>query len=56
MPSFKCVDIGMKCPFEVKTRTEEELMKMVATHAAAEHQMTQMPPDMLKKIKAAIKP
>ncbi len=42
--------------FEVKTRTEEELMKMVATHAASEHQMTSLPPDMMTKIKAAIKP
>lgn len=55
MPSFKCVDIGMQCPFEVKTQTEEELMKMIAAHAATSHQMKDVPPDMMVKIKAAIK-
>jgi predicted small metal-binding protein len=56
MPSFKCADIGMKCPFEVKTGTDEELMKMISAHAASQHQMKDVPPDMMMKIKAAIKP
>ena len=56
MPSFKCKDVGMECPFEVKTKTEDELMKMIAAHAASAHQMKDVPPDMMKKIKAAIKP
>jgi predicted small metal-binding protein len=56
MPSFKCKDIGMDCPFEVKTKSEEDLMKLIASHAATEHKMKDVPPDMLKKIKAAVKP
>jgi predicted small metal-binding protein len=56
MPSFKCADIGMQCPYEVKTKTQEELMKAIAAHAGYEHKMTDVPPDMMVKIKAAIKP
>ena len=55
MPSFKCADIGMQCPFEVKTKTDDELMKAISTHAATEHQMREVPPDMMMKIKAAVK-
>ena len=56
MPSFKCKDIGMDCPFETKAKTEPELMQAIATHAATVHKMKDVPPDMMKKIKAAIKP
>jgi predicted small metal-binding protein len=55
MPSFKCKDIGMDCPFEAKAKSEAELMKMISTHAATTHKMTNVPPDMMVKIKAAIK-
>jgi len=47
MPSFKCADIGMQCPFEVKTKTQEDLMKAIATHAGYEHKMKEVPPDMI---------
>jgi predicted small metal-binding protein len=56
MPTFKCKDIGMDYPFEAKAKSHEELMKMISTHAATAHKMTSVPPDMMKKIKAAIKP
>ncbi len=56
MPTFKCKDIGMECPFEANAKSEPELMTMIATHAAAVHNMKDVPPDMMVKIKAAIKP
>ncbi len=56
MPSFKCADTGMQCPFEIKTKTDEEMMKAIATHAATAHDLKEVPPDMMVKIKAAIKP
>jgi predicted small metal-binding protein len=56
MPTFKCKDIGMDCPFEAKAKSQEELMKMISTHAATVHKMKDVPPEMMKKIKAAIKP
>jgi len=56
MPSFKCKDIGMACPFEATAKTEDELMKKIADHAAAAHNMKPpFPPEMMANIKKAIK-
>lgn len=55
MPSFKCADLGMKCPFEAKADTEDELMKKIAAHAASVHDMKTISPDMRDKIKKVIK-
>ena len=55
MPSFKCRDIGMTCGFEATASTEQELMKKVADHATAVHNFKAIPPDLMEKIKKAIK-
>ncbi len=57
MPSFKCKDLGMQCPFEATANTKEELMKIVAEHAAKVHNMPQpWSADMTDKVNKAIKP
>jgi predicted small metal-binding protein len=55
MPSFKCKDIGMSCPFEASALTESGLMKKISKHAAEAHNMKEVDPETMKKIKAAIK-
>jgi len=55
MPSIKCKDVGMDCGFEATAETEEELMKKIAEHAAEVHGMKTIPPELLEKVKAAIK-
>ena len=55
MASFKCKDLGMKCGFEVKDENQDELMKIIAVHAETTHNMKEFPPDMVEKIKKAIK-
>ena len=55
MPSFKCQDIGMNCGFEATAKTEDELMKKIAAHADRAHNMKKVPPDVMSKIKKAIK-
>jgi predicted small metal-binding protein len=55
MPSFKCKDLGMNCPFETTAKTEEELLKKIAEHASKVHNMKTISPDMMAKIKKAIK-
>lgn len=55
MPSFKCSDTGMTCPFETNANTESELMGKIAKHAEEVHGMKTIPPDMLEKVKKAIK-
>jgi predicted small metal-binding protein len=55
MPPFKCKDVGMKCKFEVKTENQDELMPIIALHAEKSHNMKQVPPETIEKIKKAIK-
>ena len=55
MPSFKCKDIGMDCAFEATAETEDELMKKIAEHASEAHNMKTIPPDVMEKVKDAIK-
>ena len=55
MPSFKCKDLGMACEFEATAKTEDELMKKIAEHAGKAHNMKTFSPDMLAKVKIAIK-
>ena len=45
----------MACPFQASAKTEDELMKMIAEHAAKAHDMKTVPADMMVKIKNAIK-
>lgn len=55
MPSFKCKDIGMKDKFEVKTENMDELMSIISLHAEKSHNMKEASPEMMEKIKKAIK-
>jgi predicted small metal-binding protein len=55
MPSFACKDIGMACTFQTTAPTEDELIKKVADHAKSVHKIDPVPPDLLAKIKKAIK-
>jgi predicted small metal-binding protein len=55
MPSFKCSDTGMACPFETEADTEDELMTKIAKHASEAHGMETIPPDVMEKVKKAIK-
>ena len=55
MPSFKCSDTGMTCPFETNAPTESELMTKIARHASETHGMKTIPPDLMEKVKKAIK-
>lgn len=45
----------MDCPFEAKAWTEGSLMKKIQMHAMEAHNLTEIPSDMLEKVKKAIK-
>jgi len=55
MPSFKCRDIGMACNFEATAKTRDELMKKISEHARKAHNMKTIQPDVMEKVKKAIK-
>jgi predicted small metal-binding protein len=48
-------DVGMACGFQVRAKTEAEVMKHAKTHAAEAHGLKEISADTEKKIKAAIK-
>jgi predicted small metal-binding protein len=49
-----CAALVPDCPFEATAPTEEELLKMVAAHAAHTHGITEVTPELVAKVKAAI--
>jgi predicted small metal-binding protein len=56
MASFKCADLGMACAFEVKgAKNADEVMGIAAVHAKSAHGISSPPPDLVAKIKQAIK-
>jgi predicted small metal-binding protein len=50
-----CSDIGMACGFQVRAKTDAEVMEHMKLHAAKVHGMKEVPPDVEKMIKANIK-
>ena len=49
-----CAAIVPECTFEATAPTEEELLTMVAAHAAHTHGITEVTPELVEKVKAAI--
>ena len=52
---LSCSDVGMKCGFQVRAKTEDEVMKLAKTHAAEAHNLKEISPNTEKKIKENIK-
>ena len=50
-----CASIVPDCPFTASAATEAELMKKVAAHAAHDHKISEVSPELAAKVKAAIK-
>jgi predicted small metal-binding protein len=50
-----CAEIVPDCPFTASATTEEELMKKVVAHAAHDHGITEVTPEVAARVKAAIK-
>ena len=50
-----CAALVPNCPFEATAPTEEELLKMVAAHAAHTHGIKEVTPELAAQFKAAIK-
>lgn len=52
---LRCNDVGLDCDFVAKADTEEEILQQAAEHAAAAHDMKEIPEDVLAKVRAAIR-
>jgi len=51
---FACGDVVEGCAFKITAETEDEVMKQVAAHAAKDHALTDVTPELAAKVKAAI--
>ena len=51
---IECGDIMEDCPFTAEAATESELVEHVKTHAAKEHGVKEVTPELAAKVKAAI--
>jgi len=52
---LKCRDVGMDCNFEVRAKTEEEILKKAAEHAKTVHNMKDKTKEVVEKVRAAIR-
>jgi predicted small metal-binding protein len=50
-----CGDVVQGCRFTTEAPTEEELLEAVAAHAAADHGVTEITPELAAEVKAAIR-
>jgi len=50
-----CAEIVPDCPFTASADTEEELLQKVVAHAAHDHGITEVTPELAEKVKAAIR-
>ncbi len=55
MKVINCRDIGVDCDFEARGETEQEVLQKCQEHAHSDHGMTEIPPDMQARVKAAIR-
>jgi len=52
---LRCRDVGVDCDHVIRAETEEELMRKVAEHAKTVHGITEISPELVAKVKSAIK-
>lgn len=52
---LRCRDVGLECDFEARGNTEDEVLQQASAHARTVHQITDMPPELAAKVRAAIR-
>ena len=53
--SFTCGDVGVECDWKTSAETEDEIMAAVQKHAAEVHPTIELTPEIVDKVRAAIK-
>ncbi len=54
MKKLTCKEVGVECDVIFKAETDDEVMQKAAEHAAAEHNLPEIPPILDKKCREAI--
>ena len=50
-----CKDVGVDCDFMMRGETSEDILRQAAEHARTAHNMTEIPPEVAEKLRAAIR-
>jgi len=50
-----CKDVGVDCDFVMRGETTEDILQQAAEHARTVHNMTEIPPDVAEKLRAAVR-
>ena len=53
--AFACRDIGLDCEWKMIAEAEGELLRLIGEHIAQVHKITDTPPDLLVRVRLAIK-
>jgi len=53
--TFSCKDTGADCDFVAKGETEQEVLQQCAEHAKAAHKLSEIPAELVDKIRSAIR-
>lgn len=51
---LRCKDVGSDCDHVIRGKTEVEIFEKVMEHARTTHHMTEIPPELMEKARAAI--
>jgi predicted small metal-binding protein len=52
---IRCRDVGFNCDGVIKAKTEQEALNLAAEHAKTVHNVKEVTPDIVKKIKSVMK-
>jgi predicted small metal-binding protein len=52
--TLKCGDVVPGCKAQFRADSEQEVLKQAAEHAKTAHNLSNIPPDVLEKVKGAI--
>ena len=55
MKDLSCGVVVPGCAARFRADSDDELMRQVATHAREEHGMTQIPPEVIEKVRASVR-
>ncbi|MFI7600139.1 DUF1059 domain-containing protein [Actinoplanes sp. NPDC049681] len=56
MKTFACGDVVPGCDARFVCDTEDEILAAVARHAAEDHGLTSVPPELVEAVRAAVRP
>ena len=52
---LRCRDVGLDCDYEVRGRSEDEVLQRAAAHAQRDHGIQEITPDLESRVRAAIR-